>query len=111
MLKLSQSNDRFGVVVQVDEKFVRLRIDPRPFKLRTVEFKPDKDAQAVIAKADDQGRFWFESKEPQFRCRWIAELRFEQAQRAVHAFATQNSRVGLTESEWQRRWDRQRTDG
>ncbi len=110
MLKLSQSDNRFGVVVRVDEKFVRLRIDPRPFKLRTVEFKADKNAQAVIAKSDDLQRYWFESKDPAFRCRWIAELKFEQAQRAVHAFASQNSRVGLTESEWQRRWDRQRSN-
>lgn len=110
MLRLSQSNDRFGVVALVDGAFVRLRIDPRPFKLRTVEFKPDKDAQAVIAKSDENQRYWFESKDPAFRCRWIAELKFEQAQRAVQAFASQNSRVGLTESEWQRRWDRQRSD-
>jgi hypothetical protein len=71
-----------------------------------VEFKPDKDTKTVIAKADDHQNYWFESKDPEFRCRWIAELKFEQAQRAVQATANQNSRVGLTESEWQRRWER-----
>ncbi len=111
MLKLSQADDRFSVVVRVDNAFVRLRIDPRPFKIRTVEFKPDKAKQVVIAIADPSGQHWFESKDPPFRCRWIGELKFEQAQRAVQAFANQNSRVGLTESEWQRRWDLGRGDG
>lgn len=106
MLRLAESSKRFGLIVRVDGAFVRLRIDPRVSNLRTVEFKPDKTAQAVIATADDNQQFWFESKDPEFRCRWIGELKFEQAQRAVQALANQNSRVGLTESEWQRRWDR-----
>ena len=111
MLKLAQSNERFGVVIKVDDAFVRLRIDPRPFKVRTVEFRPNKTARVVLPREDQQGRLWFESKDPQFRCRWIAELKFEQAQRAAQSFATQNSRVGLTESEWQRRWDIAHTGG
>jgi len=106
MLRLPQPSERFGVTVRVDGAFVRLRIDPRVSNLRTVEFKPDKTAQAVIATPDDNQQFWFESKDPEFRCRWIGELKFEQAQRAVQDLANQNSRVGLTESEWQRRWDR-----
>ncbi len=106
MLRLPQPPGRFGVTVRVDGAFVRLRSDPRVSNLRTVEFKPDKIAQAVIATADDNQQFWFESKDPEFRCRWIGELKFEQAQRAVQALANKNSRVGLTESEWQRRWDR-----
>lgn len=110
-LSISPANQRFGVVVKVDEAFVRLRIDPRPFKVRTIEFTPDRNAKAVVGNADEQQHYWFSSKDPAFRCRWIAELKFEQAQRAVQALANQNSRVGLTESEWQRRWDRQRGDG
>jgi len=105
MLRLSQSNDRFGLVVKIDSAYVRLRVDPRPFKVRTVEFKADKNRQTVIATLDENGKYLFTSKGAEFQCQWIAELKFEQAQRAVNLFASQNSRVGLTESEWQRRWD------
>jgi hypothetical protein len=107
MLRLSQPtppNDQFGLVVRVDEEFVRLRIVTRASKLKTFEFNPDRDVQAVIATIDDKQHYWFESKDPAIRWRWIAELKFEQAQRAVNLFASQNSRVGLTESEWQRRF-------
>jgi len=110
-LSLSPANQRFGLVAKVDDTFVRLRIDPRPFKVRTIEFNPDRDAKAVVGKIDEHQHYWFSAKDPEFHCRWIAELKFEQAQRAVQAIANQNSRVGLTESEWQRRWDRQRGDG
>jgi len=105
MLRLEESTKRFSLIVRADDAFVRLAIDPRTSNLRTVKFEPDVYAQAVVAKSDEN-QFWFESKDPKFRCRWIAELKFEQAQRAVQDMANQNSRVGLTESEWQRRWDR-----
>jgi hypothetical protein len=111
LLRLSQSNDRFSVVVRVGTDFVRLRIDPRPFKLQTVSFKPDKSKGLVLATTDAEARHWFQSRDEPRRYQWIGELKFEHAQRAVQAFASQNSRVGLTESEWQRRWDLGRDDG
>ncbi len=111
LLRLSQSNNRFSVVVRVGTNFVRLRIDPRPFKLQTVSFKPDRSKGLVLATTDPEGRHWFQSRDQARRYQWIGELKFEHAQRAVQAFASQNSRVGLTESEWQRRWDLGRADG
>jgi len=111
LLRLSQSNDKFGIVVRVGTDFVRLRIDPRPFKLQTVSFKPDKSKDLVLATTDEEGRHWFQSRDETRRYQWIGELKFEHAQRAVQAFASQNSRVGLTESEWQRRRDLGRGDG
>jgi hypothetical protein len=95
----------------VGADFVRLRIDPRPFKLQTASFKPDKSKGLVLATTDEEGRYWFQSRDESRMYRWIGELKFEHAQRAVQAFASQNSRVGLTESEWQRRWDLGRGDG
>jgi len=105
MLRLSQSMDRFGLVIKHDDKFVHLRVDPRPFKVRTVEFKPDSAKKCVLSERRPDGSYWFKSKDPNYTCRWIADLKFEQAHRAVQALSSQNSRVGLTESEWQRRWD------
>ena len=105
MLRLVESNTLFGLVVRNGNDFVKLRIDPRPFKVRTIEFKSHKTKKCILSERNTAGEFWFKSKDAEFQCKWIAELKFEQAQRAVQKLAAQNSRVGLTESEWQRRWD------
>ena len=105
MLRLVDSTAQFGLVVKNGDEFVRLRIDPRPFKIKTIDFKPDMTKECVLPTKNERGEFWFVAKDSEFKCKWIAELKFEQAQRVVQKWTNQNSRVGLTESEWQRRWD------
>jgi hypothetical protein len=102
LLQLAKrSSGRFDLVVPSGVTFIRLQIDPRPYNVRMVIFHGG-TTETVKAIAED-GEFWFESIDKTFRAKWLAELKFEHAQRAVHQFATQNARVGLTESEWQRR--------
>jgi hypothetical protein len=105
MLKLTQATDRFGLVIKHDDKFIFLKVDPKPFKVTSIEFKEDKTKKCILSERRSDGTFWFKSKDSSFECRWLADLKFEQAHRAVQTLSTQNSRVGLTESEWQRRWD------
>jgi hypothetical protein len=58
----------------------------------------------VLAKAADGGELFFEDTNGK-TYQWIDQLRASHAQRAVEKFASDLSRVGLTESEWLRRLD------
>lgn len=91
----------FSISLMVDGTPLSLRIDPRVHETVMIVFKPSEETRSVIATQDDSKNWWFPSDE--FQWRWLGDLKFEQAQRAVQAFANQNSRVGLTEAEWQRR--------
>jgi len=92
----------FSLCLFVDGTLIRLRIDPRPHEIQMVPFAPSTVSKTVVAtRAQDQ--WWFGNVAANPKWRWLGELKFEHAQRAVQAFANQNSRIGLTESEWQRR--------
>lgn len=108
MLRLTQPGEKkpFSAVVNVDGIMTRLKIRATPSQLRTIPFKPDRDKKSVVAAIKD-GKYFFTSQGPSsVSYRWISDLKFEHAQRAVDQFASQNSRVGLTESEWLRRWSK-----
>ena len=67
-------------------------------------FKPDGKQQKVVAKPENEQGLFFEDVAGA-KYRWIDQMKPSHAQRAVERFASDLSRVGLTESDWLRRLD------
>jgi hypothetical protein len=89
-------------------EFVRLKLIVKPSRCCMVSFTPPVTGDPHVIRAVDRGDgFVFESdgSVPTYRrrFRWIADLKYEQAQRDISGFASYISRVGLDESEWLRR--------
>lgn len=93
--------DKISHVVVDDSGLVGLRFKPKSFNSLIAEFVPDSETKTVIARQHGAERFYFTSTAP-LKYFWIAQLKAEHAQRAVEQFASDLSRVGLTESEWLR---------
>ena len=83
------------------KKTVSLQASYKPSNLWIRSFAPT--SGLVKANLDTEGgaEFHFEDSEGE-NYKWLSELRFAQAQREVSRLASEMSRVGLTESEWQR---------
>jgi len=102
--------DDFGYIVKDRGLAVELRLKIRPHDTQQILFKPKpggKEIRAVMVNSD-----WIFSSSEQgtAQFRWIADLKPAHAQRVVNEFASQISRVGLTESEWLRRKAKQKSD-
>jgi hypothetical protein len=93
----------------IDEKgvSVRLCLQDKPFEVRMIRFGPARKAdRLVVARRAKDGRFFKASAATRTTYRWVGDLKTEQSQRVAEEFAHKLSRVGLTESEWLRRWMR-----
>ena len=89
-------------VVEENGKFTELLFRPSVANCAVIEFKADKSKKLVVAKDSDAGAgkcFVDTSNVIYF---WVAQLKPDHAQRAAEQFASNLSRVGLTESEWLR---------
>jgi hypothetical protein len=102
LLKLDLLDERFNVLVESDDVFIRLRWHPHPHRQRMVEFEANSASGAVVAESID-GQFWISAADSSVKYRWLGDLKFAQAQRVAQAMAGEAARVGLTESEWLRR--------
>jgi hypothetical protein len=98
-------DDASHVIIRSDGTVQELVFQPKSYLCFTSVFSPDGTAQEIVAKPDDQGAPFFESIDGK-RFYWVDQLRTSHAQRAVERFASDLSRVGLTEAEWLRRLDR-----
>ena len=99
-------NDNFNFVLREDDNLNKVKVDFRPYSLRSEKFKPDVKHQVVYAgESPEKGKkkYTFKAEHDNIY-EWIGELRFAHAQRIANQFAVQISRVGLDESEWQRLW-------
>ncbi|WP_158859345.1 response regulator receiver domain [Lunatibacter salilacus] len=92
----------FQLVVYEGDDLIRLRIERSAFDLRTIKFQP-KTGKDFISAYKRVNNYYFKSNHNE-RFLWLADLKDSHAQREVHKFASQISRVGLDESEWLRRW-------
>lgn len=101
-----QKNEGFGFLVRDNDKVVKLSLSLRAFESRLIPFTPKVGDKEI--RASKLGENWhFSSSGTQSKeYRWVADLKTEHAQRVANDYATQLSRVGLTESEWLRRWAR-----
>jgi hypothetical protein len=75
-------------------------IEAKPFNLVKIAFEPDDGTKCVVARR--RGKRWVFVDDSNAAFAWLADLRDEQAQRIVHYYASQLSRVGVAESEWAR---------
>jgi hypothetical protein len=99
-LKMSRNDDQFDLVLpEGGDNYVKVRISYRPYESKLIEYRADK-TETVISKREGE-KFIFTSTENK-KYEWVAELKFEHAQRIVNKYATEQSRVGLDESEWLR---------
>ena len=78
---------------------------PKSYITFISEFHPDKSLKQVLTKKSDNGIEIFKDVEGR-EFIWVDQLKTAHAQRAVEQFARELSRVGLTESEWQRLLDK-----
>lgn len=90
------------VVVLPDGSLLELLYQPKSYLCYAVSFTPDSSAQQIVANVDDDGVSYFEDVDGT-KYHWVDQLKASHAQRAVEQFASDLSRVGLTESEWLRR--------
>lgn len=82
-----------------DSAWIALKLDERPGNLMVITFPPN--AREVVGSRKLAGASHFVASSRK-RYRWVAELKVEQAQRAVENLARQFSRVGLAETEFLR---------
>ena len=101
-------NNRASITLLMkDNPPVELIYNPKSYKLFIAEFNPDKRDKHVLTKKSKSGLEIFEDTAGQ-EFVWADQLKTAHAQRAAEKFARELSRVGLTESEWQRLLDKER---
>ena len=99
---LSANDNEFDVVVKnVDGGEVCLKLNTQASKIRAISFAPNPAAGAVMSSGVTDG-FKFTSVSDEIFV-WLCDLRTSFAQRFVHRIASNLSRIGLDEFEWQRR--------
>jgi hypothetical protein len=108
-LKLALDNGRFHLVLRDNSEYKKLRVVYRQYESRSIEFLPADDGSQTVRGLKEDTAIHFVAGDST-RYLWMGELKFEQAQRIINRYATIQSRVGLDESEWLRRWGVGRDD-
>ena len=94
------------IVVRLDDKFERLRIELDSSSWVHRQFRPSTGSDAVVAaKSEHNDDFRF-TDICRTEYKWRGELKAEYAQRIAQRFAESLSRVAVDESEWLRRMAR-----
>ena len=101
-LRVGKKSSPDVLVGNVDDGFHELKVDYSPHNSVHLRFSPKKSTGDVIAK-EKNGKWLFSGDDGKRDFSWIADLKPAHAQRIANKYATQVSRVGLTESEWIRR--------
>ncbi|SOD17006.1 response regulator receiver domain [Nitrosomonas ureae] len=98
-------NKASHILLPSDNKPKELLYQPKAFKCFISEFSPESKTKQILTKLLDDGREIFTDMN---NCEyvWLDQLKTSHAQRAVEKYARELSRVGLTESEWQRLLDK-----
>jgi hypothetical protein len=91
-------------IIGEKDKTLRLRLNDDPFEARMIKFAPAKPSDKEILARRGKSGLFFKASNTRAKYRWIADLKAEHAQRVANEYAYKLSRVGLTESEWLRRW-------
>lgn len=106
-VQMSKSEEQTGnsashVVVKPSVPALELIYQPKSYLCFAATFSPDGKAQQIVARKEDSEELYFSDVDGK-KYYWVDQLRASHAQRAVEQFASDLSRVGLTESEWLRR--------
>lgn len=99
------TNQASHIVVNSEGEPLELYYQAKSFKCFTATFTPDPDSKQVISTNSSKGEPVFTDISKR-KYTWIDQLKPAHAQRAVENFASDLSRVGLTESEWLRQIER-----
>ena len=89
------------VVREIDGDEVCLHFSGKSTAVRTRIFSPDEAGGRVLSVVKDSGYVFVDTDGEEYI--WICELRRSFSQRFVHRIASNLSRIGLAEFEWQRR--------
>lgn len=102
-LKVVEGENKFDMVLpDGNNSYLRVKVDYNSTRLKMKRFDPSKNGFQMVKAHHEGGRYYFRASRGE-RYEWIAELKFEHAQRVLNLFAAVISRVGLDESEWLRR--------
>jgi hypothetical protein len=96
---LSVAVSRFQYVITDGDDIVHLGLTRKPSAIQHWTFQANRHARAVIAKGDAQCFVTTSGT----RFRWVAQLNEGHALRAAQEIGLEQSRVGLSESDWLRR--------
>ncbi|MDX6576418.1 MAG: hypothetical protein QOE96_2371 [Blastocatellia bacterium] len=103
LLHLKAADDKFDLVLPGEgNTYVRVRVVYSPHKSIIEDFDPSKDGLQMVRAEMVDDKYQFQTAGGE-RYQWLAELKFEHAQRIANEYAATISRVGLDESEWLRR--------
>ena len=92
----------FDVVVRNSaDEAICLKLDTQASRNRTFTFDPDKSTHTVLSSTKNDAQTFTSTSREDFT--WICDLGTFFAQRFVHRIASNLSRIGLDEFEWQRR--------
>lgn len=92
--------DSLRLVIKSDSYFDGVIYSPKSYQCFAATFKPDEQSKAIVSEVDG-ANICFKDEDGRVY-NWVGQLRPSHAQRAVEKFASNLSRVGLTESEWLR---------
>lgn len=103
-LPLVISNDKFDICIPKNGgETLKLRVNDKSYLIKTLHFAPSKASAPIVAV--NQGTGWsFITSNLEESFEWLATLKPELVLRLAHNYGKNVSRVGITESEWQRRW-------
>jgi hypothetical protein len=96
---LNVVDSKFHYVVEDDGHIIRLRLSRSLADMKHWTFEADAAGRAVLAKGNPPAF----ANTSGARFRWIAQLNEGHAQRVAHELGVEQSRVGLSESDWLRR--------
>jgi hypothetical protein len=102
-LMVVEKNKKFDVLLEADERYIKLILNKKPYDLNLITFTPGLNDKGVILTKVKNSDYRFTDTANE-KYKWIGELRSEHAQRIANEFAANLSRVGLDESEWLRLW-------
>jgi len=106
-LRLRPPNEKapaFDLVLHDAAAYLRVRVEYSPYTSKMIDFDPSEKSQAILGRLQDSIVLFTATNGTVFE--WLGEMKFEHTQRIINNYAAQLARVGLDESEWQRRWSK-----
>jgi len=104
-LPLIPNESAFDISIpQKESHALNLKIDNKAYSVRTLHFKPIKATEPIRARMQGDSWIFVDSSGVPIVLEWIVTLKREISLKLAHDFGKNISRVGITESEWQRRW-------
>ena len=102
-LPLKIDNERFDISIPNKQSSpLNLQVNLDADAISTVKFHPVNDFEPILATEDNDN--WVFTTKSSHKYKWIATLKGELVLRLAHSYGKNISRIGPTESEWQRRW-------